>query len=114
MHEAFDKTSASPLYSFTPITYVFTFPPFAGADITILFAPAFACFFAPSSSINTPVDSITTSIFNFAQGSFSGSRCARTRVSFPFAIIFPISGVSSVASFAPLIFSEVISPGNVL
>ncbi len=55
----------------------------AGAEMTTFLAPASRCLEAFSRSVNSPVDSITTSAPSSPQGSAAGSRSASTRISLP-------------------------------
>ena len=68
VHEALEKTKSSFVItlSFTPNTTVLASGD--GAEITTFFAPAITCNKACSFFKKRPVDSKTTSTFNFAHG----------------------------------------------
>ena len=55
----------------------------AGAEMSTFLAPASRCLAAFSRSVNSPVDSITTSAPSSDHGRSAGSRSARTRISLP-------------------------------
>src|SRR5208283_123210 len=79
------------LPSLTPITRVGQ-SPLAGAVITTFFAPATRWPLAFSTSVNSPVDSITTSTPNCFQGNWEGSLALTTNIFSPLTMSTSGSG----------------------
>src|ERR687892_57403 len=85
--------------SLTPRTMVMS-SPLAGALMTTFSAPASRCFEALSRSVNSPVDSTTTSAPSSFHGRAAGSRSAMTFSSSPSTVI-PFSLTPMSASSVP-------------
>ena len=98
VHEAFEIIlclAGSYISSLTPSTIVRS-SPFAGAEMITFFAPPRKWAAAFSASVNSPVDSITSSTPRSPQGICPGSRCEITLTLCPFTM-----SVSAVASTSP-------------
>src|SRR5699024_8170127 len=98
VHEALETmwcSAGSYLSSLTPMTRVMS-SPLAGAEMTTFLAPASMCFLAYSALVKRPVDSMTTSTFRSDQGSWAGSRWART-----LTVLSPTRMKSSPTSRSP-------------
>ena len=77
----------------------------AGAVMSTFFAPAVMCLPAPSLSMNTPVPSITRSMFMSFHGSCSGSRADTTAIFLPSTLNVLSSTATTSASKVPRIES---------
>mmetsp|Transcript_3659 Transcript_3659/g.14729 ORF Transcript_3659/g.14729 Transcript_3659/m.14729 type:complete len:299 (-) Transcript_3659:1382-2278(-) len=111
---ALDTMSRSSVYSslLTPMTNIGASP--EGAEMTTFLAPAVMCFCAPSSEVNTPVDSTTKSTSLSPHGMFTGSRSAKTAMGLP-STMKPIghSSAESHSTWAPYLASPANWPWTV-
>jgi len=76
--------------------------PLAGAVMTTFLAPAVRCPLAFSTSVNRPVDSITTSTPNSFQGNWEGSLALTTLIFLPLTTSTSASGRSAVDFSDPM------------